>query len=153
MAYKACQPRVRSLKWEFSTICLNTFYHLQNTVDTVPLQKSGSPVEKFQHTTRAKTKKQTKKSRTKHIEKGKIKFHFTCHTLSPQSPQQRTRRDFLNLWFLPWEKIRACKWAPSFPSCVGHCQRDPFHSYPTQNTKVLHDGREWLKEHHRSQKI
>lgn len=33
-------------------------------------------------------------------------------------------------------KGKSCKWAPSFPSCAEHCQRDSFHIHSTQNIKV-----------------
>lgn len=40
------------------------------------------------------------------------------------------------LWVLPQEKVRACEWAPVFPSCTGCCERDPTFFSSIQNTEM-----------------
>lgn len=42
----------------------------------------------------------------------------------------------LDPWFLPQGEVRECGWLLSFPSYVGHHQRDPVLSHPTQDTGV-----------------
>lgn len=62
---------------------------------------------------------------SEHISEGK-KNSLTCIICPPRQHSSVPRNHFLGLWFLWWDKVRACKWAPGFPSSVEFCQRGPF---------------------------
>ena len=55
----------------------------------------------------------------------RLYLHQPCSKVA----QLMAKKDLLSIWFLQWQrKGKAYNWASSFPSCVGCCQRGPFHS-------------------------
>lgn len=99
----------------------------------VPLRKSRSPAEKFQHTGEANI------SETGSTEMGKNSLTLPA-SLPPKAVQLSARWKLLSLWFLPQGTVRACRWALSFSSCTGTAKKAHFFLTPSR-IKMM--GRGW----------
>lgn len=102
----------------FYHLSLKEHWFLQSPRIGVPLWKSESPAEKFQHSVGGK------KSQIGCIE-SKRKFPFPTSPI-PCPPKKQ----------LSSQGEVECEWVSSFSTCVGHCQRGPLLPHSIQDTEV-----------------